>query len=395
MVMVNYTRSEPSIRTVTETYHGVTTVSSFPDVKGTRQLLGVITRRGDRKNPNPHAYVKFRTDALDFKSTSDDTKRGGSLIVHSGKVLVENGPTVIPDDHPSSLKVSDYTGRLTDDSMEKVYKKIRGKANLAVDLAESRETMAMLRNFKEVGRRLLLYNRNPSALVLDVANTLKGGPRKWPTKVIRTASNQWMQYRYGIMPLIYSTYDILDTMYRANYGGTIRVIGRATDSDGSEASMYDSASNCDVSISESLSVRVQNICFFALPSGNQIYDYTSLSPLGIAWELLPLSFVGDWFVNVGQVLDLMENKAIFANRLISRVETVTTRRTSVSVFKLRTAAGQPVYSSEGGRVTRITSLARSISETLPSPQFPSVQVKLNSKRFLDAAALIYQRSRLK
>jgi hypothetical protein len=210
------------------------------------------------------------------------------------------------------------------------------------------------------------------------------------------------------MPLISSTYEALQQLGKRVDGGLVVVSGRSSreesvvDETRSGLGSYNSPRD---SWSIRLRYRTEVNIQFKLPEGHQIYDWTSLNPIGIAWELAPLSFVADWFVNIGDLLSLWENYVVFANRFVrgyrtdsyrEDVEYLTTGTTHYPVSYWPGsdppfAIDGPVYrhASKAASATRLYK-KRVVLLGLPTPE-SGVRLKfdLNAKRMLDACGLIH------
>lgn len=118
----------------------------------------------------------------------------------------------------------------------------------------------------------------------------------------------------------------------------------------------------------------------------------------VAWELVPLSFVVDWFVPIG---DWMASLSSLVGLSITdagySVARSTTTRVSYDGFKFTPYPGGTWSVSgfdEDSSVTysyqRYDRAQMDASSGGVYPSFPPVKVKLNDKRFLDAYSLLVQ-----
>ncbi len=292
-----------------------------------------------------------------------------------------------------------------DKTLQKMLEKVRGEhANIAVDLAEARKTLQMLReaaNFKKQAKDFF------SKVVKSRSyRKIRPGPSQNKRR-LEYVSGKWLEYRYGWMPLLSSIWSIGDALLKKHFlkytylkcrSGSTK---KATFRDG-----YGSYSDPQVTTEVTGSYRVEMGCFFNLPTGFQVNDWTSLNPASIAWELVPFSFVADWFVNVGQCLENWENWFTYRNNFVSGY-VASSYKESRSHFLVGQTITDYVYNyspyygwypRDGAYsrrinqtiVSNIVRYDRSVLVSLPAPGGPRVNVNLNSKRFLDTAALIGQ-----
>jgi len=143
------------------------------------------------------------------------------------------------------------------------------------------------------------------------SNTMPKVLLKSSSKAIRKLGEEWMTYRYGIMPLVYSYDDICKTLNRHK-------------TQTSHASKSISAEPTGVSLPSvgttykkvtydgSVTVRAN---LFQVWSSGDVARAAGLSfnPLVTAWELIPYSFVADWFVNIGDYITLKTSKYLSQN----------------------------------------------------------------------------------
>lgn len=174
--------------------------------------------------------------------------------------------------------------------------------DLLTELAESKETLKYL--LGKVGGAASLLKlfvaEEPStfkkARGLNAKMLLKSSDR-----ALRKLGSRWMEFRYAIMPLIYS----------------IRDVSELLDSSGNR---YKSTRKREILLPSDGNSSLPSYCFVKETTGrvevrsfikqrfdsvglqNLFESRISFNPFKTAWELIPLSFVIDWFINVGDVV---------------------------------------------------------------------------------------------
>lgn len=297
-------------------------------------------------------------------------------------------PDGVLSDHPSV-----FYSELGDRCMEKFYEQIRGSANLAVDLAESRETLTMLKNTLQLRKNIGKFFSE-----LVIPKDRRGRAKRQAR--LDYATEKWLEYRYGWQPLVFSIYDCLDTL--AGKHLINRVLPVKTRSGKTYSKIVSQSSGRTV---ETVSVRCQQQILLRYVQRSPLIDFTSLNPLAIAWELMPLSYVADWVVNVSEVLSSWENYLIFADQFEDGYRTfshlIVRSRTSwvnqsVPILPDPDRPGKalpnPIGYYNGYETSGFTETAkyRSRLTTLPRPANLRVRLNIGAQRQLDAAALVHQ-----
>lgn len=126
----------------------------------------------------------------------------------------------------------------------------------------------------------------------------------------------WLNFRYNIMPNVYLIEDILKT---------IQSSGLYISS--SEGEPFDFDLNLDghvVTVEGNRRCRIKR----RLKDTGNIKQIVSANLIVTAWELVPLSFVVDWFINIGDVLSsisfyasVLEEGATWAERIPCEIDT--------------------------------------------------------------------------
>jgi len=177
--------------------------------------------------------------------------------------------------------------------------RISGQAMWLVNLAEYNQSLRMMtERLVQIARftnRLRKLDFVGAARVLG----LDGKPAK--VSYMRSMANNWLEYSFGWKPLIediYSTIDLLQNPIKS-----IRPKGASSDT-----YYFDSNPNFGGAIwsrKRQLGLKVtQQGCEVTISNPN-LYLANNLglvNPATLAWELIPFSFVVDWFANVGDFL---------------------------------------------------------------------------------------------
>lgn len=166
----------------------------------------------------------------------------------------------------------------------------RAKASAWADLVRQYdlgEELAELHQTLQFGESIL---RNAATPLQTLKRILKSKPRDF--------MRYWMEYRYALMPLMYSAQDVYKIVKtRDNLYKTVK---RTIDADFRPPDIPDGS------------------CFYTVVHGRKTARVTAkgrwtssrlkvlgqigMNPITTAWEVIPLSFVADWFVNFGDYL---------------------------------------------------------------------------------------------
>jgi hypothetical protein len=182
--------------------------------------------------------------------------------------------------------------------------------NLAQAFAERKQTEKM---FVDFGKRLLkAYQPLRRGNVFGVFNALLGSgfrPKKgWKETVNTTskvAADHWLAWQYGVRPLISDLQGSVKEYYKVRgirpLIRTYRVL--AVNDERVDARSQDSNSLYVTTATQNANIR----CYAEFQDSAQAWDQSAqrlglTDPLLLAWELIPYSFVVDWFINVGSFL---------------------------------------------------------------------------------------------
>nr|QIS87954.1 MAG: A-protein [Rymill virus] len=161
-----------------------------------------------------------------------------------------------------------------------------GEWDMLTSLAEAKETVKFIADKLIAAGKLLLKLRHPSNFL--------GKPKD----IVEKASSNWLEYRYAIMPLVYEIEDIASAL--ENLGRLYNKVSSKSTSEYEESIDVGWQKDFDeVLVSYSVAIKRRYDPSTVLSATDQMVGF---NPLVTAWELVPFSFVIDWFINVGDLL---------------------------------------------------------------------------------------------
>ena len=180
------------------------------------------------------------------------------------------------------------------------------KVNYGEALAESRATIAHLGSTARTLLRSFLYARKGKwSKVLKELKIDKG--RKF--KSGREVSGRWLELQYGWLPLmsdIKGTMEVLQNGFRSkNFTfSAVRQIRTPLTGEDVMSPIVDNPFNHI----EGSGFRVTKVKVYAKVRDDDLHALTQIGltdPLQVAWALVPFSFVIDWFLPVGSMLEAL------------------------------------------------------------------------------------------
>jgi hypothetical protein len=269
-----------------------------------------------------------------------------------------------------------------------------GSAHLLETAAEIRESLATLQSYVRKARRFL----DLGAYFNKMARKKKGGARV-PFKDV---ASEWLEYRYGLRPIMF---DVNNIMKALNKGIPVRFTSRGF----GEAAPYEQSdstlntapfSSMNVIVTRSLTVSrsYRASVLASLPSGilSWGHNFGLDEWVETAWELVPYSFVIDWFIGVGTYLSsitpnfgVKELGGCLVSITETRQQTVCTLVDDPSYQA--TAAGRFRNVSGSGSTTRVATTKHRAVGITPSVRGAVGRVNLDTAKVVDLAALIVTR----
>lgn len=204
---------------------------------------------------------------------------------------------------------------------------------------ELRETLQMIRSPAQGVRKLL-------SSYLSNTKKYRRVPKRRRNDALRGVRSQWLEVQYGIKPLISDTNAAIKAFQKSKAVVPLfemaRGRGSASTDLGSTLDQYGVPHNC------SLRLRIQRMCSEEFkvygvvkstgggPSGTDIGGFRLGEFVPTLWNLLPWSFVADYFTNVGNILSSWSYRSISPSHTVgtrcqhSAAEVITERWTKSS-----------------------------------------------------------------
>lgn len=282
-----------------------------------------------------------------------------------------------------------------------LYEQIRNsEVNLAVTLGEAPETAAMLR---ALGK--LIYDAYTVVKKARAGKAVGNGNKSVkalydlhhnPSLV---AAQLWLGYKYGWAPAYNDIW---------NYCNFTRRMFDKMEFKGKSRIMLDNpftSTTLNGSVRGQLRIRHQvrrlekcQIGVTASVANQDAYNLTrltSLNPALVAWELTPLSFVFDWFIDVGGFLENLEasigHGLNFHSGYVTKLYYVTGQQTYDDTRTVDTAgfpANRISYDIRWRASRTVASKSRTVLGGFPRPEFPTLDIRLGWQRILSTAALV-------
>lgn len=350
----------------TPLFHKNGVVGSINIYKSSMQdFSGWVLRRGDHKSPLPHSYSSLKiTGAGEYREQSITNPSDGGFSRVGGA-------------YPTGY-IATCPSWMYNEALDKLYGKIRGDLDLSVDAFQGRQTA---RGFKA------------GDIVSQFGRDLRNNPAIWPfmrkaKAIAKLAGSLRLAWVYGWKPLINDYYSVLDESLRdyinkyqtftaaRNYT-TSGVCAGYVENGSKNLAPYRCQTHCSVKVSVTLDTT-------SMPS---LAHWTSLNPASIGWELLPFSFVFDWFADVGSTLRSVESALLYNSAFKSGFVTHfvrTTGESSGSTFQPRNI----IYAVSGHFAFTYVSVNRTTLSGMPFPNRHIVRPKLGADRLTNGLALL-------
>lgn len=359
------------------------------------------------------ASRKSRKDASGWRKPTDYNLTRENSAIHSSVVTEEVRDTVQEtittsyyyDGYQSSWRNSRptfYDEHLIDRAVSAALLKLKDqKVNFGVAFGEYKETAELVSSVAtRIAKGVRAFrSKNPRLWGQVVKNQRGVGRFRNPDGTytlgkVGRIPQAWLEHQYGWNPLMNDVKGACEALSSKTSGGhPFRVCVKARANSPLNQTSVGYATNHNMS--QLRLVRTgKNFCFVRLDyelNSPLLAVFSSLgltNPLEIAWELLPYSFVIDWFVPVGDWLRTLD--ADFGWRFISG----TTTQGYSYVTEGSGVISKPSGSSEVGSTGYVTSrqdvfsFSRSVNATSPRAGFPTFKNPLSVGHLANSLSLL-------
>lgn len=343
--------------------------------------------KGNKRDPNNWQYDITRvTRAMSTCSKSGFSRWSNGWNDALGQPNWITGPYSWTRQAPSSANLPDLTpvvNRLVSladaEALDKLWDKVRGSLDLSIDTFERQKTFQMINVLTRFKRAVL--------------SAPFGKRRITPTDTLKSLGNAWLEWTYGWMPLASSIHGIVEELARYEVNRIKKFNARNTQSESSRVPIkwtglngtFDGKAVCRVE------AKVRYVCSFKVDDFD-VKRITSLNPVSIAWELMPYSFVVDWFYDVGSYLRNLESALLYSKQFVGgykSILTISNASCSESHAQL-SVYGEPMIDNCADHTEQNISFRRVVLHSVPFPSAPVLKIDLGASRLLSAAALLGQ-----
>lgn len=266
----------------------------------------LVPRKSDYSTPTDWGAYAYRSEvpAFDYITTNNGTSGyqwQGLGDITTMKVNLRGYPPGVSISRSSSAVIIGLPAGMKANAHNQALEGLSKGMNAALFFAEINESLGTIADILQ--RIARAYRAAKRGDWYNVYRQL--GARG--VSISKDAANNWLQFQYGIMPMVMDMYDLQEHIKDglSKKGDLITSSGSAVDSvppqillqgndaDSKRYSGPGSRYGCKVV----LKARISNSTLHNL---NRL---GMLNPLALAWELVPLSFVIDWFLPIGSFLN--------------------------------------------------------------------------------------------
>lgn len=263
---------------------------------------------------NPYTFTETRRGAILYGSKRTHNVDGhtlGGMYTSSMEVFAAYSPFYFFGDPSIAVEANNKAVLKFNERLSSI------KVNYAQFFAERKQTAKM---FEDTAFRIVRaasslkrgdltgFMRSLSLSARDRKRVARGWSNVIKTPVSKRIANHWLEYQYGWKPLLSDIYGSAELLARQAVSprkphGSIKVkipISKTSTVYGPRSGLPHFVFDYQSSLHMSVTVQADYVLD---DEASSVLAETGISnPLALAWELLPFSFVVDWFIPVGTYL---------------------------------------------------------------------------------------------
>lgn len=221
-------------------------------------------------------------------------------------------------------------------------------------------------------------------------------PRRW-IRNSKDIANHILAFKFGVEPLLADAHGLGVALAKvSNQPDKLVVHGRSkrTVTETTQSTTLSAGSPWTYNtLTTKRTVEVHYVCEYTINNGalSLLQSVGLVNPAEIAWEVMPWSFVVDWFLPIGNYINLLSCDA----GLVFSGGTKTVKTTDVTTYTRRGTGihSQSYYWLTGSSTAsrhQVTK-TRTVLSNAPRPSFPDFKNPYSSTHFVEALALLRQR----
>lgn len=271
----------------------------------------------------------------------------------------------------------------------------RNKVNLAVSLAEAGQSYRL---FTSSARRIAsAYRMLRTGDIRGLRRVINVGPnhersllRRGPMDIRRHAPELWLELQYGWKPLLSDLYTSVTQMHsRVIEGFPIRAKSTGTEVRKRSLSNVNTVGIVRADVVQVQQTRVLCLVDYWVDStlSANLNDWGLTNPLEVIWELVPYSFVVDWFLPVGDYLSSFD--AYLGVTFKQGLESTTMEMQSKAVYEPQPETNanytRVVYGTDRFKHFKFT---RNTLTSFPRAGLPSIKNPFSKTHVANAMSLL-------
>lgn len=262
----------------------------------------------------------LRLPINDYSMTQETTTDGGYFIdtwstrtagtqTTGGSYQSQWGSSVFGS-APSSAVID---SSLTFKAIRKLRENMAPSANLAQDLAQMSQTTNMIADsatrIAAALRDTKKGNFTGAASHLWHSRTPRFNQKHGPPNHKNSLADNWLAFQYGWKPLLQDIHESMDSLARLNLASVLTYTARSSASSKfrTEKDLFNNVAGHPITGYQSEETECSVRYGVRYQIDNHLRAFLGqtgfTNPLNLAWEVLPYSFVADWFIPIGPYLE--------------------------------------------------------------------------------------------